>query len=57
LSTGTVECPSSDAFYKAGRPSQYVLRPDDQIKIWVLRVEEISDKPVRVDPSGDIDLT
>jgi hypothetical protein len=34
-----------------------VLRPDDQIKIWVLRVEEISDKPVRVDPSGDIDLT
>jgi polysaccharide export outer membrane protein len=38
------------------RPSQYVLGPDDQIKIWVLGVEEISDKPVRIDPSGDIDL-
>lgn len=36
--------------------SQYVLGPDDQIKIWVLGVEEISDKPVRIDPSGDIDL-
>ena len=32
--------------------SQYVLGPEDQIKIWALGVEEISDKPVRIDPSG-----
>jgi polysaccharide biosynthesis/export protein len=36
--------------------SQYVMGPDDQVKIWALGVEEISDKPVRIDPSGDIDL-
>ena len=36
--------------------SQYVLGPEDQIKIWALGVEEISDKPVRIDPSGEIDL-
>src|SRR5579859_666334 len=36
--------------------SQYVLGPEDQIKIWALGVEEISDKPLRIDPSGEIDL-
>jgi polysaccharide export outer membrane protein len=36
--------------------AQYVLGPDDQVKIWALGVEEISDKPVRVDPSGNFDL-
>jgi polysaccharide export outer membrane protein len=36
--------------------SQYVLGPDDQIKVWALGVEEVSDKPVRIDPGGDIDL-
>jgi polysaccharide export outer membrane protein len=36
--------------------SQYVLGPDDQIKIWSLGMEEISDKPIRIDPSGNIDL-
>jgi polysaccharide biosynthesis/export protein len=34
----------------------YRLGPDDQLKIWALGVEEITDKPVRVDPGGDIDL-
>jgi polysaccharide biosynthesis/export protein len=34
----------------------YLLGPDDQIKIWAFGVEEIADKPVRIDPSGDIDL-
>ena len=34
----------------------YTLGPDDQVKIWVLGVEEISDKPVRIGPSGDVDL-
>jgi polysaccharide biosynthesis/export protein len=36
--------------------SQYLLGPDDQIKIWALGVDELSDKPLRVDPGGDIDL-
>jgi polysaccharide export outer membrane protein len=36
--------------------SHYALGPDDQIKIWVMGVEEISDKPVRIGPSGDLDL-
>ena len=36
--------------------SQYVLGPDDQLKIWVLGVEEITDKPVHIDPSGNLDL-
>jgi polysaccharide biosynthesis/export protein len=37
-------------------PAQYVLGPDDQIKVWALGVEEITDKPLRLDPAGDIDL-
>ncbi len=36
--------------------AQYVLGPEDQIKIWSLGMEEISDKPIRIDPSGDLDL-
>ena len=36
--------------------STYVLGPDDQIKIWALGLEQLSDKNVRVEPNGDIDL-
>ena len=36
--------------------SHCTLGPDDQLKIWALGIEEITDKPVRVDPNGDIDL-
>ncbi len=35
---------------------EYVLGPDDQVKIWALGFEELSDKPVRIDPGGYIDL-
>jgi protein involved in polysaccharide export with SLBB domain len=34
----------------------YTLGPDDQVKIWALGIEEIADKPVRIGPSGDLDL-
>ena len=34
----------------------YVLGPDDQLKIWALGFEEITDKPYRVDPGGFLDL-
>jgi polysaccharide export outer membrane protein len=36
--------------------SSYVLGPDDEIAIWALGAEEISQKPVRIDPGGYIDL-
>jgi polysaccharide export outer membrane protein len=36
--------------------SQYVLGSEDQVKIWALGIEEISDKPARIDPGGDLDL-
>src|SRR5581483_5310642 len=37
-------------------PQNYVLGPEDQLKIWAFGIDEISDKPIRVDPSGNIDL-
>jgi polysaccharide export outer membrane protein len=37
-------------------PAQYLLGPDDQIKVWALGVDEIADKPLRLDPAGNIDL-
>ena len=43
----------------AGQPvgaAGYVLGADDQIKISVLGVEELADRTVRIEPSGDIDL-
>src|SRR5205814_5248066 len=39
-----------------GDTSQYVLGPDDQIRVWSLGMEEITDKPVRIAPNGDINL-
>jgi polysaccharide export outer membrane protein len=36
--------------------STYVLGPDDQVKIWALGMEEIGNNPIRINPSGDIDL-
>jgi polysaccharide export outer membrane protein len=36
---------------------EYVLGPDDQLKIWALGFEdEFKDKIIRVEPNGDIDL-
>jgi polysaccharide export outer membrane protein len=37
-------------------PTNYALGPDDQIVIQAADVEEISDKPARVDMSGNINL-
>ena len=37
-------------------PTQYMLGPDDQIKIWAMGLEEVSDKPLRITPSGDLDV-
>jgi polysaccharide export outer membrane protein len=34
----------------------YVLGGGDQISVWVLGVDEIGEKPLRIDPQGSIDL-
>lgn len=39
-----------------GDPSTHLLGPEDQIVIHALHAQEISDKPVRVDPDGNIRL-
>jgi polysaccharide export outer membrane protein len=36
--------------------SEYLLGPQDELRIWALGMEEISERPVRVDPAGFIDL-
>jgi len=52
-----VSCPlAAQSAAPSGDVSHYVLGPDDQIKIWALGIEEITDKPSRIDPSGDLDL-
>ena len=37
-------------------PAEYVMGPGDQILVHVSDVEEISDKPIAIDPSGFVDL-
>lgn len=41
---------------QADQPTQYLLGPGDQIGIHVQDLDEVSDKPVRIDPSGAVDL-
>lgn len=38
------------------QPTQYVLGPGDLISLHVQDLEDVSEKPVRIDPSGSIDL-
>jgi polysaccharide export outer membrane protein len=47
--------PGSETAPSASR-EEYLLGPNDQIKVWALGVEEISDRPFRLDPAGFIDL-
>lgn len=54
--SGLAQRPTAAPTSSSEYVSQYVMGPEDQLKIWALGVEEISDKPVRIDPSGDIDL-
>jgi polysaccharide export outer membrane protein len=51
VSPAQADSAETDAFR-----SGYVLGPDDEIAIWALGAEEISQKPVRIDPGGYIDL-
>src|ERR1700722_18063140 len=47
---------AQDPITKVESPSTYTLGPDDQIVIRVLNVEEIDNKPVRIDNRGTINL-
>jgi polysaccharide biosynthesis/export protein len=40
----------------AASQEEYLLGPNDQIKIWALGLEEISERPYRLDPTGFIDI-
>lgn len=40
----------------SGVSANYPLGPGDQVSIWALGAEEMSDRPVRVDPSGYLNL-
>jgi len=39
-----------------GPPEEYLLGPDDQVKIWARGIEEIPATPLRIDPAGYVDL-
>lgn len=53
LSTQDVEARSSVA---PSVSSSFVLGPGDQLTLHVADVDEITDKPIRIDPDGGIDL-
>lgn len=46
---------SESAMAKA-QQAHYTLGPGDQIAIHVMDLDDVSDKPVRVDPAGNVDL-
>ena len=41
---------------QASQSIQYLLGPGDQIGIHVMDLDDVSDKPVRIDPAGAVDL-
>jgi polysaccharide export outer membrane protein len=49
-----VACMAASAPAKSS--DAYLLGPEDQLSIHVVDLEEVSDKPFRVDPSGMVDL-
>ncbi len=50
------QAPPAAAPPASSETQDYHLGPDDQLKIWALGFEEITDKPIRIDPGGFIDL-
>ena len=49
--------PAQDGSGAAGEDdSGYVLGPDDQLKVWALGLDEIPDRPLRVDARGTVDI-
>jgi polysaccharide biosynthesis/export protein len=58
LPAGAAAAPAvSQSFNPLPAPTNaYVLGPEDQISIHVVDLDDLSDKPVRIDPNGFIDL-
>ena len=48
--------PAGPSLRAQGAPAAYILGPDDQILIRVVDIEEVPDKPVRIDMRGNINL-
>jgi polysaccharide export outer membrane protein len=49
--------PAQDRSGAAGNEDLgYVLGPDDQLKVWALGLDEIPDRPFRVDARGTVDI-
>jgi len=55
-SLGLAQAPPASAESEAELRSTYVLGPDDQINVHALDVDEIGEKPIRIDMSGQIRL-
>lgn len=50
------ETPVSERAHVQNAPLNYILGPDDQVTLFVSDVDEISDKPFRIDMRGDLIL-
>ena len=53
---GQVEIICAAAPAQANNANVYLLGPEDQLSIHVVDLDDVSDKPFRVDPSGFVDL-
>jgi polysaccharide export outer membrane protein len=56
LLNGQPSVPASSTADSDQNGSTYVLGPNDELSIWALGITDFSDKPVRVDPNGYLDL-
>lgn len=50
------EAPAAVSGQESTPASEYLLGSQDKIRIWVLGLEEMSERPVEIDPSGFVDL-
>ena len=52
----TAESALPQGTHTESAPSSYILGPDDQVTLFVYDIEEISDKPMRIDMRGNLTL-
>ena len=52
----TAESALPQGTHTESAPSSYILGPDDQVTLFVYDIEEISDKPMRIDMRGNLSL-
>ncbi len=48
--------PATPVHSQPEQTSEYVLGPEDQVRIWALGFEEIPDRPIPIDSAGDLDV-